>query len=189
MASGNSAIYHTVTGPLMGMECVKNIPGSYYVIPYLANVVACPGYRPGGKQAIRSIDTIPVDLPIVIIHSKKDPQLPFDGACALYHRLRTNGNDNVYLIRKEGMQNIQVLGSHNDKEVVKRILRKHLASDSLSTSKQDDLKQFQPDPSQFKKQYDELIAKEAKHVYLERTAILGGLGFVLKKTLEYYTSW
>ncbi|MFC1870692.1 prolyl oligopeptidase family serine peptidase [Candidatus Dependentiae bacterium] len=177
MASGNSAIYHTVTGPLMDMKIVKNIPGSYYVLPYLANLV-CPGYRPAGKQAIKSIDNIPNDLPIIIIHSEGDKQLPFEGACALYNRLRKNGNENVYLVRKEGAQHIRILNSDNDKSMVKRILKKHLLRSGEDC---DNLSEFQPDPSRFGKEYQDLIAKERRHTHFERVLGLAGLVLFLKQ--------
>jgi hypothetical protein len=92
LASGNSAIFHTATGRLMNMRWLNNIPGSYYVAPYFG-AIACPGYRPSGQQPIWSVDNIQSNIPIIIIHSENDLQLPFYGACALYYRLRINGND------------------------------------------------------------------------------------------------
>lgn len=182
LASGNSAVYHTVTGPLMGMDNLKNIPGAYYFVPYFANV-ACPGYRPGGQQAIKSIDKLSTDMPVIIIHSEDDMQLPFDGACALYYRLRQNGNNNVYLISDKGTAHIQILDEEK-KDVVKRIIKKHLTEQSHDDDSLD-FASYQPDHRQYKKQYDELIAKENKHVYLERLLSVTGLAFIAKYFLGY----
>lgn len=181
LASGNSAIYHTVTGPLMNMKNLERVPGSYYFVPYFANV-ACPGYRPAGKQAIKSIDNISTDLPIIIIHSKEDMQLPYSGACALYYRLRQNGNKNVYFITEEGSRHIQILG--NDKKaIVKCILQKHLSK--KPSNGQGDFSLFQPEPSQFKKQYDELISKEKNHTYVEQAMKVAVLAFIVKYIFGY----
>lgn len=49
LASGNSAVYHTVTGPAMGDDWLRSVPGAYYVLPYLASFI-CLGYRPGGNK-------------------------------------------------------------------------------------------------------------------------------------------
>jgi len=133
LASGNSAIYHTVTGELMNMPWVKKIPGSYYFVPYLA-ITECLGYRPGGQQPIWSIDTIKKDIPIIIIHSKNDPQCPFYGACALYYRLRENGKRNVYLIENSlTTDHIQILSNkYYLQSAVRTILQKHLPEISLN---------------------------------------------------------
>lgn len=189
LASGNSALYHTLSGPREGIECLKKIPGACYMVPYIG-IIVCPGYRPGGKQAIKSIDTIQKDLPIVIVHSKKDAQTPFDGACALYYRLRSSGNNKAYLVSKDGWRHKAILESDDEKDIVKRILKNHLqiVDNNLvpTQSVDDDLTEFQPEPSQFKKQYDELIAKETKHAYIERTVVsIAGLAILLKYILGY----
>ncbi len=98
LVSGNSAIYHTVSGPLMNLKKVTKLPFAYYWLPYCAKIVF-PWYSPGGIQPIFSIDSIPTTVPVIIIHSKQDYQLSYNDACALYYRLRACGNDNVYLIR------------------------------------------------------------------------------------------
>jgi hypothetical protein len=170
LASGNSAVHHTLTGELADMPWVKKIPASYYTLPYLASLV-CWGYRPAGQQPIKSVDTISTDLPIIIVHSKDDPQLSFDGACALYYRLRMNGNDNAYFIQKKGCKHTQLF-NFDKSYIVSRILNYHLDKQSrIDTA--DDFKKFQPQPSQFKKQYDALIAQEKKHAYLEHALVAG----------------
>lgn len=176
LASGNSAIYRTVTGPAMQLP-VDKIPFSYYWLPYPASL-ACPSYVPGGKQAIKSIEHIPTNLPVIIAHSEGDIQLPVSGARALYYRLRERGNENVYLILKQGIQHIYVLGNQNgnDAAVVQAILTKHnllLADDK--TKKEMDLAPYQPDHKLFKKDYENLMGKEKNHQRIAYTLAVGAL--------------
>jgi predicted alpha/beta hydrolase family esterase len=160
LGSGNSAIHHTVSGPLMGLSTLARIPFSYYWMPYVSKLLM-PFYWPGGKQPIKSIEKISTDLPIVIIHSEKDPQLSFNDACALYYGLRKNGNDNVYLIPFKGMRHIQILrDSEREAQVVREILAKHVLLQKKQTI---DLSAYQPNPQQFKIQYDALVAREKWH--------------------------
>lgn len=169
LASGNSAIHHTLTGT----SGVNDASYSYYILPYLARIVF-PCYRAAGEQPIKALDNLPKDIPIIIVHSKNDMQLPYDGACALYYGLRSKGNDNVYFISKDGFSHINILYSDPERNVVRSILKKH---DLLKTSPEvSDLSEFQPDPLQYKPCYDALMAtKEAKHTYVERTAVCVGL--------------
>lgn len=160
LASGNSAVHHTATGPLMGLSTLGRVPFSYYWMPYIAKALM-PCYWPGGKQPIKSIEKLPTNLPIVIAHSQNDPQLSFNDACALYYGLRQNGNNNAYLMPFEDRAHIQVLGrGHQSAQVLRAILTKH----SLLKKEQSiDLSPYQPDPQQFKAQYDALIAREKWH--------------------------
>lgn len=161
LASGNSAVHHTVSGPLMGLSSLASIPFSYYWMPYISKALF-PFYWPGGKQPIKSIEKLPTTLPIIIAHSENDPQLSFNDACALYYRLRTTGNDNVYLIPFKGARHIQVMGPSEEHPalLLRAILAKH---NLLQKEKQHIPSVFQPDPQQFKAQYDALIAREKWH--------------------------
>lgn len=167
LGSGNSAVHHTVNGPLMNMSAVAKLPFSYYWLPYFAKSVFF-GYWPAGKQAINSIKDIPTNMPVVIVHSKHDPQLSYNDACALYYGLKERGNNNVYLISKEGRRHVQILWADNDKTIVRAILKKHglLEGDNEQNEMLDalDLSVYQPDHRPFKKQYNALIDKENNHV-------------------------
>jgi len=184
LASGNSAIYHTVTGPLMNMNICTKIPFSYYLLPYAANFFM-PGYRPAGKQPIKSIDAIPTDIPIVIIHSKNDMQLSYDDACALYYGLRSKGNDNVYFIHKEDCGHVRILESEDERNIIKRVLKKHGLMVGILSVEEADLSAYQPDPMQYKAHYDDLIAKETRHTYIERSIGLGLLAGLIKYMSGY----
>jgi hypothetical protein len=163
--SGNSAIHHTVD-KLMHVPWLVNLPFSYYWLPYTAKYVF-PFYWPFGKQAITSIKNIPADMPVVIAHSKNDRQLSYDDACALYYGLRIQGNDNVYLITKNGNKHLNILRSEDDKRVVCAILEKHGLFERCSNPDDSiDLCLYQPDYVQFKNQYDVLIGREKNHVRL-----------------------
>lgn len=188
LASGNSAVHHTVTGPLMSLSNLGQAPFSYYWIPYLAKALM-PTYWPGGKQPIKSIEKISTKLPILIIHSKQDPQLSFDDACALYYGLRQSGNENVYLIPFDQMAHIQILaGSNVAAQAVREILTKHKL---LQKDRSTDLSLYQPNPDQFKAQYDALITKERIHDRLKYCISAGACaaGFLAIKTLCNYKTW
>lgn len=159
LGSGNSAVHHTVTGPLRGLASLAKIPFSYYWMPYVAKV-HFPLYWPGGKQPIKSVEKISTNLPIVIIHSEGDMQLSFNDACALYYGLRQR-NENVYLLPFKGKAHLNILsGSAEKARMVREILAQHklLPNDRII-----DLSQYQPNLWQFKVHYDALIAKERLH--------------------------
>ncbi len=164
LASGNSAIRHTMRN-LPGLNkygWVTDLPAANYWNPYFAKAIF-PRYWPGGKQAIKSIEHIVnTNKPIVIIHSKDDLQLSYNDACALYYGLHKNGNKNTYFISCEGRDHLHILqGNYEFKPVLTTILAKH---GILPNSRQEvDLAHYQPDPEQFRKQHEELRAKEAKH--------------------------
>jgi predicted esterase len=94
MISGNSAISYNV-------PAVNKIPGSYYILPYLAKF-QFPFYAPAGEQPIMNVNKLPNDLPIIILHHENDPQLSYQDAQALYAFLKhTQKNKNVYLMSKK----------------------------------------------------------------------------------------
>lgn len=167
LASGNSAIHHTASQPSMGLQKITNLPFSYYWAPYVAKSMF-PAYSPSGRQAIRSIKDIPANMPVVIAHSKKDEQISYDDACALYYGLREQGNNNTYFITKKGANHVRPLKHSRNRPIVRAILQKHAlltASDEEQGNIQGgiDLSAYQPPHQQFKKQYDVLVAKEKNH--------------------------
>lgn len=173
LASGNSAIFHTVNGPLMNMHFVESLPGAYYWLAYLASLFL-PGYRPAGQQPIKSITNIPKEIPIIIIHSVRDNQISYNDACALFYGLRMMGNANVYLITKNSHKHSQLIESEYEKNIIRQILIKHnLLKVSPIFEQQElmNLNQFQPDHEQFKQIYDDLIAKEKNHEIIEAASI------------------
>ena len=164
LASGNSAIMHTVTGPLMGCQSIGKIPGSGYLIPYVAKA-NFPRYWPAGKQPIKSLDSISKNIPIILMHSKEDPQLSFDDARALYHGLRNHGNSSVYFVPFEGWRHIEICDKDQGKrELVKKILRTqlYLKGEGLTPAEE---QQYQPDHKgkAFREAYDNLMSQEKKH--------------------------
>jgi len=152
LASGNSAIYHTITS-LLGLPKLKWVPWLYYLAPYLAKMVAFPSYSPRGEQPIKSITDLNIDGPVIIAHSEKDPQLSYDDARAIYYALRKNNKD-AYLISRKEMGHINILGGNS---TVKSILGQS-TTDELDNKS--DISQYQPDMQDHKVAYDELMKKE-----------------------------
>lgn len=175
LITGNHAIQHTLKGPLLNKPGLTALPLSYYLIPYIAKIMY-PFYSPSGYQMIKFIKDIPNDIPIIIIHAKHDPQLSYEGALALYYGLKENGNNNVYLISRESAQHIRLIQSKDEKKDMQSIARKHgLISDLQSSFDIDevseevsgfkvdvDLTKFQPDHSQYKNIYYDLLSKEER---------------------------
>lgn len=159
LASGNSAIFHTVDK--MIMPSATALPLSYYWLPYLAKFTM-PLYSPTGQQAIFNIQNLPQDLPIIILHSIYDPQLSFDDAMALYAGLKSNGHNAVYLFPIEAYGHVLLLGQNNHKEIsaIHNILKHHglLIHDASKSNKSNDFKEYQPEPDLAV--YTELIRKE-----------------------------
>ena len=173
LASGNSAIYHTASGRLMPhFNKLARRHNSYYWLPYLARW-RYPLYSPFGAQPIKSIAKIPTTLPIIIVHAKGDPQLPYSGACALYYGLRERGNKNVYLISKESDEHTKILHNPHDFRIVQRILKNHgLLQSNLVVG---DLTAYQPNHRPFKQQYDLLMHKEQVHATIGSVLKTGGV--------------
>ncbi len=182
LGSGNSAIYHTITEPhtLKSFPSpslcnfLKKVPGLYYVAPYFAKVLF-PTHSPGGDQAIKSVENLDIDGPIIIAHSKADLQLSYEDACAIYYALRQNNKD-VYLISKEVVQHINLFrnnwnpfyGPINDTSV-KDILAFHgLSPAEISAVNPLNFSEYQPDLAELKPVHDELKAKERNHVWIKR---------------------
>lgn len=182
LASGNSAIQHTVGGQLVNLGTVTRLPGSYYWLPYIAQIAVMPAYFPAGKQPIKSISKIPDNLPVIIAHSKDDIQLPYNGACALYAGLKLQGNENAYLMTKAGRQHIHILDNDYLQNVVQNILKKHtLLPGSANSLYAKDFDTFQPNPERHEACYDYLYAREKAHEW-----IAGSACATLAATLGYY---
>jgi fermentation-respiration switch protein FrsA (DUF1100 family) len=187
LASGNSAIHHTASGPIMNLNWLASLPGAYYWMPYVAKI-HMPFYSPSGVQAIQSVDAIPTSVPVVIAHSKNDPQLPYAGACALYYRLRQQGKP-AYLITKPGHTHVEIMDS-TDASVVQKILAHHGLL-PRNNAEQVDLRPYQPDHNQFKHLYDDLAAQERNHRYLGygvKAAVTVVALTLLYKTSGYWLS-
>jgi hypothetical protein len=178
IGSGNSAIEHTVGGPLMLMDHITRLPFSYYWLPYIAQISQMQAYLPFGKQPIKSLSKIPNNLPVIIAHSQEDMQLSYRDACALYCGLRLQGNDNAYLITKPDSRHIHILQGEADREIVQNILKKHkLMPGELDATKLD-LSVIQPDPMQYKKLYEDLLAKEKRHEWIAGSACAAAVATV-----------
>jgi hypothetical protein len=163
MASGNSAIQWTVD------QCVipkiRHVPGSYYILPFLAKIVRFWSYNPTGIQAIHSVDKIPNDIPVVLVHCKNDFQLAYSDAEAIYARLRMNGNENAYLIpierdksisKYDQRQHIDLIEPNSPQSaIIDAILVKHNLSPRHDAQNRDkkilpekfDLTPYQPKPN------------------------------------------
>ncbi len=182
LASGNSAVERTVGGPLMNLGAVTRLPGSYYWLPYIAQIVSMQAYLPAGKQPIKSIAKIPDNLPVIIAHSKDDMQLPYNGACALYAGLQLQGNANAYLMTKEGNQHIHILDDEYRRNNVRNILKKHaLLPGLVDPVTAEYLVDYQPYPDQYEALHDNLYAREKAHEW-----IAGSACATLAATLGYY---
>lgn len=164
VASGNSAICYSVKKRYVG-EWAAQLPAAYYWTPYLVKG-GFPTYWPGGKQPIKSIDRIVnTDKVFILMHARKDLVVSYDDSCALYYGLHKNGNKNTYLISSDLEQHVYLLQDSSSYLAVRTILSKH----GIAPNKYDavDLAAYQPDPEQFRKQYEELRAKETKHELLK----------------------
>jgi hypothetical protein len=164
LISGNNAIKHTLEGVLSPVPFLSYVPLFSYWMPYLAKV-QFPLYSPSGKQAIKSVPKIPSNVLVLIIHSKKDPQLSHHGACALYYALRKNGNKNVYLISTEMFGHVNLIEKHSEHaKAIQCILQKHHLLSKKNTNEVDQsLTPYQPDYKKFKKQYQKILSIEKKH--------------------------
>lgn len=170
LSSGNSAIHHTVAN--IFAPGAEKLPFSYYWMPYAAKIMF-PRYSPSGMQAIKTVSSFPTEIPVIIIHATKDPQLNYNDALALYYALCDTGNKSVYLISIDDTRHLWLLrGQPTEISVVNQILKNHgiKCSDTVDVNK--DLSKYQPDPTFAKTHYDELMIKEGNYVYVKYVVLL-----------------
>jgi len=176
LGSGNSAIYHTATGPLAEETVephlgaflsskLKWVPGLYYLGPYLAKIVLFHSYSPGGDQPIKLVENLNIDGPIIIVHSEQDQVLSHEDARAIYYAL-TQKKDNVYFISKEGSEHVEIITPSDT--FVQNILSHHNIIPKKESIDRSNIHCYQPDPEDHKAAYDELIAKEQTHTWVKR---------------------
>jgi len=168
MLTGNSAIEHTLD--------MKNIPGAYYFMPYLAKIIY-PFYAPAGKQACFSCNYLPNNLPIIILHAPRDPELSFQDSQALYASLRYKGHPNVYFIPIDHGYHVLMLNKNDvETKILKAILHKHELLPNISTELHNELSTidltpyriYRPDLQPTWKQYfDDIIYKEKRFKWLD----------------------
>lgn len=186
LATGNNAVVHTLKNPYSGLAHLTHYPWAYYWLPYAAKGMF-PCYWPGGKQAITALHKLPKNIPIIIAHSRKDIQLAYEDACALYYGLRARGNDNVYFISKDGNKHLQILNTVQDSSDVRNILAKHKIPSFSANG--NSLAGLQPDPEQFKPLYENLIRKERNHTrigYSFGFATVAAIGAVIRKITGWF---
>ena len=191
MASGNSAIYHTLTTRMKFLKC---IPFGYYLFPYLVKLVRFQLYRPAGIQVIKSLNDdnkhckLNKDLLIIIIHSTGDKQLSITDAYAIYYRLKQMGMKNVYMNVKRGdTSHSHLIRKREDANMLRIILDAHgyakmneidkfnITTNEYYNKNPDKFKTildivnlWKPDDHNiFKVYYDNLIDSEKNHKYLE----------------------
>jgi hypothetical protein len=181
LVSGNSAILHTVGGPFMNHPWLAKLPLAHYWIPYVAKLLF-PFYWPAGRQPIKSLHNIRGDIPIVISHARHDPQLSYDGACALYYGLRSQGKQNVYFISHDGGFHMYLL-NRTHKPILDAVLAQCNLRTRTAQTAGVDLRSYQPDHTQYKALYDNLIRKERIHerlAYAVPVAAAAGVIYLLR---------
>lgn len=156
LLSGNRAIRHTLSGPEGHLGPIMYAPLADLWVPHLARLTAFPGYCPEGIQAIKSLSNIPNNIPVIIAHAESDHKVPYEDALALYYGLKMHGNNDVYLITKKGSKHTNIL-EKSDGEIVQNILKKH---NIIPGNFDGDLSTYQPDHTEFKAVYEDILAQE-----------------------------
>ncbi len=186
MLSGNSAISHTIEStPLLLAEIpgkipsiIRNVcrivpylPGNYYWVPYLAKIVF-PGYAPAGEQPIFNTDKLQTNIPIIIMHHTKDPQLSVKDAEGLYAFLCTK-NENVYLITSDTNDHghVELLNGANTHEItaIQYILQHHKLLPDNTIQSPINLSKYKPDPKpEWLNHYNNLFTKEKRMWWFDK---------------------
>lgn len=189
MISGNSVIFHTVS--YNTLPILNYIPGSYYALPYLAKLWPLYWfYSPAGEQALLNLDKLPENLPIIILHHEKDPQISHRDAQALYAALKsTHKNNNVYLMLKNSSwaEHVLLLSHLGDGDnvhkikAINKILTKNnllpeinfdelpqIKNNSINPSNDEINSTYQPKPKQkWLNHFENLHTKEKKIWYID----------------------
>ncbi|CDK30576.1 alpha/beta hydrolase [Candidatus Babela massiliensis] len=58
-----------------------------------------PNYDKNGIRPIDIVKSLPKNLPILFVHSKKDRLIPIKSSIRLYKQLKSTGHNNVYLLK------------------------------------------------------------------------------------------
>jgi|GEM_PF-2196141 hypothetical protein len=183
-ASGNSALDHRSQNEQQphGWMLHTHYARSFYTTPYLMKFLTDSRYDPDGVQPIKSIAKIPNEMLVILAHSKDNKSNAYEDSCALYYGLRAQGNENAYLITKEGEAHEEILHGVSEGSFIKNMLKKHkLIPGDYDASM--DVSRYQPDHKGFKEIYAALLAKEEWHAMLgygvnavrERTARIAAL--------------
>ena len=203
MLSGNSAIFHAISNRYP-KQCITSLPGSYYWLPYLAKFVY-PFYSPAGEQLVVTAHKLPKDLPIIILHHAKDPQLSHEGAQALYAFLKhVQGNENVYLMSKDSyygehvelLDNISCETNIQKINAINKILHQHTLlpeyKDSPFVKSQfmkftrTELQDYQPKPKQkWLDHFNDILTKENRIWYIDwgvKTAFYSLIAYIIYRT-------
>ncbi len=171
MLTGNSAIEHSVTQ--MMLPIVEKLPLHYYWLPYFAKF-AFWMYSPAGRQAIFSVDHLPQDLPIIILHAPKDPQLSFKDSQALYAYLTTKGHEHVYFMSVENGYHVLLLHEDDDQtKHLRAILNSHgvlpIKEQEEELTLDDNIKQlYQPETQpEWINHFNDLRCRENRMWYID----------------------
>lgn len=115
MASGNSAIWHTVrnwycAGALrmlaecLALDALVCVGTSWFVFR---------GYKPGDKQALRCAEGFPRDVPVIMAHARHDSNLSYNDACAMMHLFKCKlQHPHAYLCSRMDNQHINLYNAH-----------------------------------------------------------------------------
>lgn len=166
MISGNRAIQHWAdkNGPSF-KDLVSYLPK--FVSPDIFEYILEFGYSlmlywPAGKQPIKLIKQIPLDIPIIIIHSEKDTLTTYEDACAFYQALKAQGNT-VYLITTNVFDHIRLLKHETEEKKIalKSILKKHNLLKHVNDVN-DKLDAYCPQLPEYNTLYNDILLKEKK---------------------------
>lgn len=149
--SANDALHDSIHGQRAeSYGLLQGLPFVRYWLPYLAQALKFPHYRPAGAQPLHALPHVSKELPLIIIHGKSDQRVSHDNALVLYSWLRSQGKDNVYLISKEASHDaiakekdhVTVLDK-SDVPGLHAILRKHNILPAKESREQIDVSLYQ----------------------------------------------
>lgn len=100
--NGNNAILQTVDQCIC--PALSYLPFARFLLP-LAAKTKLTAYNPYGRQAIRSVNRLSKDIPIILMHNVNDPEVSINSSRRLYCELRRNNHQKTYLIELEAEEN------------------------------------------------------------------------------------
>lgn len=114
MASGNTAIWHTIHSMIIPssiryiIECLKLDA----LVPVLVSMFVFRAYEPLSPQPLKRAENFPRNIPVVIVHSRGDRQLSYNDACALQHLFRKKLQMNhTYLCTRADEEHMDIYSS------------------------------------------------------------------------------
>jgi hypothetical protein len=166
----------------------------YILAPFLVKLLRFRSYNPFGPQPINNIDSLPLDIVVLLIHSEHDTTLHVRNSNAIYYKMLSRGMSNVYYMKlMNSNSHINIFKNQDDILLLHKILSYHLGFNYQNENNEEkhqlyhDIELLKIDHLQFKKDYNNIRLKEYLLLFVFRF-LFGGYIFLIIFLLYFFSS-